>query len=163
MNDIQFLREILGAGMTPSVPFTVAAAGTNINVGEPVAKALGNSTGNVVTPLATNKPVVGTDYIAGIAATTSQATASLAGTVQVSLVTPNDILLISPKVAATWDTQAAYDALVGARVLLDLTAGVYTILATDGATNGCVVQPLDISKYPGKVAFSFRNGANYLA
>ena len=60
-------------------------------------------------------------------------------------------------------TQSEYDALVGARVLLDLTAGVYTILATDGANNGCVVMPLDISKYPNKVAFTFRAGCNYLA
>jgi hypothetical protein len=39
---------------------------------------------------------------------------------------------------------------------------VYTILAVDGATSGCVIQPLDISRYPGKVAFSFRNGVSDL-
>ena len=60
-------------------------------------------------------------------------------------------------------TQAEYDALVGARVLLDLTSGTYTILATDSANNGCVVEPLDISRFPNKVAFSIRAGANYLA
>jgi hypothetical protein len=60
-------------------------------------------------------------------------------------------------------TQSEYDALVGKRVLIDLTTGSYTILATDSANNGCVVQPLDISKQPGKVAFSFRDGCNYLA
>ena len=82
---------------------------------------------------------------------------------QVTPLVPGVTYLIAPKVAATWDTQAEYDALVGARVLLDLTAGAYTILAADGATNGCVVEPLDISKYPGKVAFSIRNGVSYLA
>lgn len=60
-------------------------------------------------------------------------------------------------------TQAEYDALVGARVLIDLTAGSYTLLASDSANNGCVVEPLDISLFPGKVAFSIRAGANYLA
>ena len=60
-------------------------------------------------------------------------------------------------------TVALKDALVGDRVLIDLTTGSYTILATDGATNGCVIMPLDISKYPGKVRFAFRNGVSYLA
>jgi len=71
--------------------------------------------------------------------------------------------MISPKVAASWDTQAEYDALVGKRVLLDLTTGSYTILAVDGATSGCVISPLDTSKYPGKVAFEFRAGVSVLS
>lgn len=149
-----------GAGSTP---FGVAASATLINAGEPVQKTLGNSTGKVVTPAATNFPAVGTDYFAGIAATTSTNTASAAGTVQVLKPVPGQTYLIAPKVAATWDTQAEYDALVGARVLIDLTGGVYTILASDSATNGCVVEPLDIAKYPGKVRFSMRSGANYFA
>lgn len=144
--------------------FNVAAgaASTIINPGEPVAKALGNSTGNVVTQMATNKPVVATDFLAGIAATTSTQTASVAGTVYVNPIFPGVIYLVTPKVAATWNTQALYDALVGARVLIDLTTGAYTLLAADGATSGCVVEALDISKYPGKVAISFRNGVSYL-
>lgn len=143
--------------------FNVAAgaASTIINPGEPVAKALGNSTGNVVTQMATNKPVVATDFLAGIAMTTSTQTATTAGTVWVYPLIPGTTYLISPKVAASWDTQAEYDALVGARVLIDLTSGVYTLLATDGATSGCVVEALDVFKYPGKVAFSFRTGVSY--
>lgn len=69
--------------------------------------------------------------------------------------------MIAPKVAATWNTQAKYNALVGARVLIDLTTGVYTILAVDGAGNGCVVEYLDISKYPGMVAFSWSQVCDY--
>lgn len=69
--------------------------------------------------------------------------------------------MIAPKVAATWNTQAKYNALVGARVLIDLTAGVYTILAADGAGNGCIVEYLDISKYPGMVAFSWSQVCDY--
>ncbi len=74
--------------------------------------------------------------------------------------------LITPDVAATWDTQAEYDALVGKRVLIKLSAvtgGTYTILASDSAANGCVIQALDIAKYPGKVAFAFRNGVSVLS
>lgn len=149
-----------GAG---SEPFAVAASATTIKAGEPVEKEIGNSTGNVVAPAATSFPVVGTDYFAGIAATTSTNTASAAGTVQVLKPVPGQTYLIAPKVAATWDTQAEYDALVGARVLIDLTTGSYTLLATDSANNGCVVEPLDIAKYPGKVRISFRSGANYFA
>lgn len=138
------------------------AAGTvsSILPGEPVEKALGAA---VVTAASNNFPVVGTDFCAGIATSTSTETAAAAGTVQVLKLVPGVVYLIAPKVAATWATQALYNALVGDRVLLDLAAGVWTILAADGATNGCVVEQLDIATYPGKVAFSIRAGASYLA
>ena len=152
-----------GFGATGAKRFTVASGATAILSGEPVAKALGNSSGKTVTQGVTNSPVVATDFWAGIAVSASTQTASAAGTVDVQTLSANTVYLIAPNVAATWNTQAKYDALVGARVLLDLTAGVFTILATDGATNGCVVEPLDISLYPGKVAFSIRGGVNYLA
>lgn len=140
--------------------FTISSgANASINAGEPVAKPLGVA--GTVSALATNKPVVATDFLAGIAATTSTDTTTTAGTVRVTK--PDELLsyLISPKVAATWNTQAKYDALVGSRVLFDLTSGVYTILATDGSTNGLIVEPLDIAKFPGKVRFSIRQGAFY--
>lgn len=160
LNDITIYNE--GAfGFPGSTPFATATATAQaIKAGEPVAKALA---GTVVTALATSKPVVGTDYLAGIAMTGSTETATVTGTVQVVKLSDNLTYLISPKVSATWTPQSAYDALVGARVTFDLTTGTYTLNATDGATNGLVVEPLDISKYPGKVRFSIRNGANYLA
>lgn len=161
LGDITFYDSAV-PGLPASERYAVAASATLINAGEPVAKALGNSTGSVVAPAATNTPVVATDFYAGIAATTSTNTASAAGTVQVFVMDTRQTYLIAPKVTATWDTQAEYDALVGARVLLDLTAGVYTILASDGATSGCVVMPLTIDKFPSKVRFTFRNGVNYL-
>lgn len=159
LGDIKVLRPAQ-FGDVGSKQFAVAASATTIKPGEPVAKALGAS---VVTPLATNKPVVGTDYLAGIAMTESTNTAAAAGVVDVMPLVPNVVYIMSPKVAATWDTQAEYDALVGDRVLIDLTAGSYTILAADSANNGCVIEPLDVKKYPGKVAFSFRNAVNYLS
>lgn len=149
------------------------AAGTYakaFRTGEPVIRALGGST---VTPLYTTsasgntKPVVGTDYLVGIAAGTSTETESAAGTVEVTPLVPGQTWLIAPKVAATFgqtagaQVQATYDALVGDRVLIDLavgsySAGTYSLLATDSATGGVVVMPLDVFKYPGKVAIAFR-------
>jgi len=157
--DIKILDQSTMAGIGAR-EYQVAASATLINAGEPVAKALAAA---VVTPMATNKPVVATDFLAGIAATTSTNTASTAGTVWVYPIVPGVVYTIKPKVAATFDTQAEYDALVGDRVLIDLTSGSYTILAADGATSGCVIEQLDVAKYPGRVAFSFRNGVSYLA
>ena len=148
-------------GYPGDVEYAVAAgAAASIKAGEPVAKALGAA---VVAAAATNTPVVATDFYAGISATTSTDTVAAAGTVKVTKMTEGVSWLISPNDSTLWDTQAEYDALVGARVLLDLTAGSYTILATDNANNGCVVLPLDIKKYPGKVRFAFRQAVNYLA
>ena len=149
-------------GSTGGVTHQVTSGGTPpaINAGEMVLKTLGNQ---YVTAMATNKPVVGTDYVAGISQTTSTETASVAGTVTVTPLVPGQIWLIAPKVAASWNTQALYNANVGKRVLIDVTSGTATILAADSANNGCVVENLDIARYPGKVAFSVRAGASYLA
>lgn len=133
------------------------AAGTLIYAGEPVARTLGGIT---VLPAATNTPVVGTDYYSGVALTNSTNTASAAGTVEVLPLSSQTTFLITPKVAASWDTQAEYDALVGKRVLIDLTTATYTILASDSANNGCIIAPLDIAKYPGKVAFVLRQAVS---
>lgn len=149
------------SGTGPVDTFKVSAGTTaSINAGEPVLKALGSS---VVAALATNKPVVGTDYLAGISTTDSDETASAAGYVSVLKLVPGVVYLCNANSAAAVDTQAEYDALVGDRVLFDLTNGTYTVLTTDGATNGLVIEPLDITKYPGKIAFSIRSGCAYFA
>jgi hypothetical protein len=138
--------------------YAVAAGATVINPGEPVAATLGS---NSVTIMATNKPVVGTDYLAGIAVSTSTQTASVAGSVTVRAIVPGQTFLIAPKVA--YSNQAAYDALVRKRVLIDLTTGKYTLLAVDGATSGCVIMPADISKTGGKAVIAFRQGVANLS
>lgn len=143
--------------------FTVASGTTSsIKAGELVLKALGAA---VVTawPASTNtKPVVGTDFLAGLSTSTSTETASAAGTVDVMPIVPGVVYLGTPTAPTSWDTQAEYDALVGDRVLLNTSAGsVQTVLAADGATNGLVVEPLNVSLYPGKVAFSLRQGLSY--
>lgn len=147
-------------GYPGDVEYAVAASATTIKAGEPVAIALG---GYVVTPMATNKPVVATDYLAGIAASTSTNTAAAAGTVKVTKITTGCSWLITANDKTAIDTQAEYDLLVGDRVLIDLTSTSYTGLATDGATYGCVILPLDVKKYPGKIRFAFRNGVNFLS
>lgn len=134
----------------------------SINAGELVLKTPGSAF--VVAWDATNsaKPVVGTDYLAGLAMSTSTETATAVGYVEILPIVPGQVFLGNPKVAATWDTQAEYDALVGDRVLLDTVSGTQTLLASDGATYGLVIQPLDLSAYPGKIAFSLNPNLNYL-
>jgi len=136
-----------------AVSHIVAASATIIYPGDIVVRAGGT---NAVSLMATNKPALNADYVQGIAVSVSTNTASVAGSVMVQEVGPDDILLISPNAPTSWDTQAEYDALVGDRVLIDLTVAKYTILASDSADSGCLIRSLDISKYPGKVAFSFR-------
>ena len=130
-----------------------------IYAGEPVAKALGNTNGYYVDAAATASPEVGTHYMAGIAATSCAVSAK----VKVMKLVPGVTYLISPLDSTAWDTQAEYDALVGSRVLFDLTTGTYTIGHTDGAGYGLVVMPLNIRKYHHKVRFAIRKAVNYLA
>lgn len=142
----------------------LSAGAPAINAGEPVSKTLGNQ---YVITNPTSGQVVATNFLAGIAATTSNETTTADGTVSVTPLQDGQIWLIAPAVAATWNTQAKYNALVGARVLIQKSAagntGSYTILASDNSTSGCVVENLDIARYPGKVAFSFRQALAYTA
>ncbi len=153
-------------GTPGSKPHQVASGGTPpaINAGEPVAKTAGNQ---YVTTMATSKPLVtdapNTTGIAGIAQSNSTETSTLDGGVDVMPIVPGQIWLIAPKTATTWNTQAKYDALVGSRMTMDKTTGTYTLNATDNAANGCIVENLNIFKYPGMVAFSFRLAVSYQA
>lgn len=156
--DIQPLENASATKMGGSLKYVVAlGAAASINAGEPVEKLAG--TNNVI-PMATNGPTA-TIRIVGVAASVSTDTVAASGLVDVVPASNGQIWMIAPKVAATWNTQAKYNALVGARVLIDLTAGVYTILAADGAGNGCIVEYLDIAKYPGMVAFSWSPLCDY--
>jgi hypothetical protein len=146
------------AKMTGSLKYAVNSGTTaSINAGEPVQKAAGAA---YVALAATNFPTT-TLRVVGVAASASTETASATGTVDVVPATNGQLWLIAPKVAATWNTQAKYNALVGSRVLIDLTTAVFTILATDGASNGCIVEYLDIARYPGMVAFSWSPLCDY--
>ena len=142
-----------------ALPFLVVSGTTaSIKAGEPVQKAALGVAGASAFP--TNGPSTSI-RIVGVAASTSTETASAAGTVMVIPANPGQTWRIAPKVLTTWNTQAKYNALVGSRVLIDLTGGVYTILAADNVANGCIVEYLDIAAYPGQVAFSFSPSWDY--
>jgi hypothetical protein len=156
--DIQPLENAGSPKMDGSLTYYIASGTTaSINAGEPVQKVAGAAG---VAALSTNSPTT-TNRIVGVAASASNETASASGTVQVIPASPGQIWMIAPKVAATWNTQAKYNALVGSRVLIDLTSSTYTILAADGASNGCIVEYLDITRYPGMVAFSWSPLVDY--
>jgi hypothetical protein len=155
------------------------AAGTLILAGEPVQlRAVGNT---VVEPSLTGTPVVGTSGVeglfVGVAATDSTNTSTAAGKVWVNPVSSGTTYLIAPAVAATFGqgstpVQATYDALVGKRVLLqnsytvgasNLNAGTYSVLASDSASNGVVIQAMNVLEHPGKVAIAFRGRTGNLS
>lgn len=159
VNDILFVSGPT-FGPNGAEKWNVAIGATAIYSGDPVIMTLGATS---VTVMATNSPVVTTASVVGIATTASTQTASADGSVYVQRILPGQVWAIKPKVAASWDTQAEYDALIGHRVLIDLTAGSYTILAADSAANGCVILASDIKTNNGKVYFSFRSGVSIFA
>ena len=171
LGDITPFNLTSGSAMASRV-HQVTSGGTPpaINAGEPVTKTVGASQYVIIAANAAYDASSSTAKCAGIATTTSTETATAAGTVSVTPIdAANQIWLISPNVAATYgqtsgaQNQTTYNALVGARVLLQSTSGAWTLTASDSVNNGCVVENLDITKYPGKVAFSIRAGTSYLA
>ena len=171
LGDISLLREGAFGGIGSRKHAVQAGAAASIKAGELVLKTPGSAYVTVWTASNTAKPVVATDWIAGLSASTSTETAAADGTVEIYPLVPGQVFLGTPTTPATFGTattgvltQATYDALIGDRVLLKTTAaGVQTIEPTDGATYGLVIQPLDITRYPGKVAFSIKPGCDYLA
>lgn len=173
LGDITFWQESGSNGGRGARLYNVSA-GTPILAGEPVqVKALGDTT---VQPAHTSTPDQTAHLYVGIAATNSTNTTTAAGTVNVFPINSNDTWVINAAVAASWDTQSEYDALVGKRVLIQNNAevgyaysanvniGTYSLLASDSANNGCVIVAADVTKLPpGKVAFAFRDGVSYLA
>ncbi len=165
-NDIKFVspRTVNGAVDTYQVVLGTTAS---INEGEPVflgKQTRGTRYVQAITATQALQPSVGTDWLVGVSTTASNETATADGTVSVLQCSTQDILLCAPKTASSWNTQAKYNALVGRRVLFDVTGGVVTVLATPNTTNsGLVVAPLNIAQTPGQVAFFFRGGLNYLA
>jgi hypothetical protein len=168
LGDIVIYRQASAGGGNGSQVFNVAASATVINAGEPVVMVAGSST---VVQGATNLLALASPYVpfsvtgtglVGVAQTTSTNTASAAGVVEVTPCASNVVYLITANNSANVNTQAKYDALVGSRVLIDLTAGAYTLLTSDSALNGCIIRPLNVFKFPGKIAFSFVDGISAL-
>ena len=168
IGDITIYQQGSAQGGRGTRRINVAATASIINPGEPVfivagaSAAVYNQTSNLITVTSPYVPYATTGTgLLGIAETKSTNTASLAGYVDYVPATSTITWLCVAQTPSLINTQAKYDALVGARVLLNVnTPGIseqYTMLLTDSALNGFIVQPLDIFKYPNMVAFIVRD------
>ena len=147
--------------------------------GEPAARVSGS---NVITYCGATFGAVGTDYLAGIVLTGTQAETnelypvSSQGVYQVRVLPLDNGLtyLANPTVATAFNTQVLYNTMVGTTVLLTATAATvngvagtsYTVgvsAGTTASTYGCVIMPLDVTAYPGKVAVAFRSALSDIA
>ena len=150
--DIKFLTSTT-FGLHAAQSYQCEANTAVILPGEPVV--LNTGARNYVLAASDGDGVIGTDVLIGIAENTSTQTATVDGKVSVHTFVPGIEYRAAAKSAAAVDTQAEYDLLVGKRVVLDLTGGVYTIdtAAADSASNAILIRDLDIQNYPGQVAF----------
>lgn len=193
LGDITIYSKDNGNGYPGDVNYQVATGATvpQILSGEPVAKTLGtgtaaslaSGTGAIAWPHTGDAlGSANNSYLIGVASSTSNENSSgnVAGSVSVTPIDEPITYLISTLQTASYFGQPSsgialqqtqYDSQVGNRVTLARTAGVgaamlggtYTINATDATGNGCIVEELDIAKYPGKVRFSFRSSLSYRA
>jgi hypothetical protein len=168
VNDITF-RKAGAFGTIGTRRYQVNSSATTIYPGEPVYAVMSPTLTQYVAPFVDASPTSTLKYVVGIAENQSTQTTTAAGYVDVFPAIPGVEYLISPTTAATYgltagsENQTTYNALVGSRVTLQLSGGAYTINATDGTNNGCVVENADMFKTSGKVAFSFRQGYTYFA
>jgi hypothetical protein len=148
-------------GMGSGIKFAVASGTTaSILPGDLVTKVAGAA---YVIKGADNTPTT-TAKVVGVASSFSTETASAVGTVDVIVARSGQLWMANIDVAADIDTQAKYNALLGTRAVLEYDAAndpSFTMLSADGATYGCVYEYNDISRYPGKVVFSFAPNAFY--
>lgn len=169
-NDFSLLMPPSTGTKTSTHQYLVAPGTTSsINAGEFVYKPLGSGAGNYAKAMfsgSSTQPVLASDYIAGFAMSTSTENSTATGLVEVMEVTPDMVFLGNPATAANFGlttgslSQATYNAQVGKRVLIQGSSGVFTVLTTDGSSNGVVVEYVDVTQFP-KVAFSLRAGLNY--
>lgn len=171
IGDFTVFKQTTSPGGRGSQSMNVAASSWVILPGEPVMLVAGAS---ACIPAANNLVAISSPFVplsvtgtglVGIAQTTSTNTAGAAGFVEIIPANPETVYLINAQTPSLINTQAKYDALVGARVLINLnSAGVvntsagggayYTALLSDSALNGFIVRPLDVFKFPNKVALS---------
>ena len=188
LGDITIYSKDNGNGYPGDISYNVVTATTvpTILAGEPVVKtaganyptALASGTGTSFYPVAGGPGPVAIVPLLGVAATTS--TESTSGAVNGSVsVTPIDepvTYLISTQATSLFfgnpaTSQVVYDGTVGYRTTFNRVGGVgasqlggtYYINASDASAGGLIVETLDITKFPGKVRFSFRNGLSYKA
>lgn len=144
---------------------------TTINAGEPVSKI--DFPCNYVVGTPNSQPAVAANVtllnppsnsVVGISATASNQISTADGTVTVWPINVGEIWLGNPTTTSPFfgggavNSQTAYNSVVGQAVTLQSLAGVWTVNSTHAGANGCIIEYIDITKYPGKVAFSFKPG-----
>jgi hypothetical protein len=167
-NDFALLTPVADKSVSTHIYLVAPGTTSSINAGEFVIKGLGvNKYAAAFTASQALQPGTGTDYIAGFAMSTSTETSTATGYVEVMELNRSQVFLGNPKTAANFgltagsQSQATYNAQVSKRVLIDVTSGVHTVLSTDSANNGLVIEYSDVTQYPGKVAFSLRDALSY--
>ena len=185
LGDITIYSKDNGNGYPGDINYVVVTATTvpTILSGEPVTRAVGaqypsalaSGTGASYFPVSAGGPVA-LQPLLGVAASTSNESTSGAVNGSIS-VTPIDeplTYLISTQATSLFfgnpaTSQITYDQTVGYRTTFNRVGGVgsaqlggtYYINASDASAGGLIVESLDITKFPGKVRFSFRNGLSY--
>ena len=144
-----------GLSTVPTYKYRVQAGATTINAGEPVKLAVAG--GAYAIRGANAEPVTGTPTFVGIAATTSNQTATADGFVEVIRLIQGIVFRAPAKLKTAIDTDAELVALLNNRITFDLTGQVFTIneSAADAATNGLMV--LDANILAGTVDFEVRS------
>lgn len=188
LGDITIYSKDNGFGYPGDINYNVVTATTvpTILSGEPVTKAAGaaypaalaSGTATSFYPVAGGPGPVVIVPILGVAATTSneQTSGAVNGSVSVTPVDADVTYLIGTQATSLFfgnpaTSQVVYDGTVGYRTTFNRIGGVgaaqlggtYYINASDASAGGLVVEALDITKFPGKVRFSFRKGLSYRA
>ena len=143
----------------PTQDFKILAGATAVTSGQPCILT-GTNLNVQAAPDAS--PVIGTHVFAGFSNGSSSQTASVNGIVDLYVPLQYAVLMLPAKVPANIATQAQYDALVGHYTLFDLTGGVYTVdESANSALNGLIIVPLNVTNFPGMVAFVVRQSATW--
>lgn len=144
----------------PTKDWAIQAGTTVLTSGQP---AILSATQPYVEAAPTASPVIGTHIFAGFSNGSSNQTASADGIVDLYVPLQYAVCLLPALNPANIATQSQYTALVGNYVLFDLTAGVYTVneSTATSASNGLMIVDLDVSQFPGMVAFIIRQSVTW--
>ena len=123
----------LGNNLPSARTMRTEANTTVINPGEPVV--IGGTNNHYAVACADAKPVVADAAFAGIAASLSNQTASLNGTVDVYPAVPGLVYSCKAKTGSAFDTDAEVLALLNYSVYFDLTSSVYSIDTGNAGNN----------------------------
>lgn len=158
-DDIKLLRSALPLRV---VEWQTEANSTAFYAGEPVKlKAAGSPYAIVCVD---GDLTIGTDTaFLGFAATDSTHTASADGVVKVYVPEEGAVWRAKAKTSTTADTQAEINALVGDRVVLDLTSSTWTIDAAAGDNSANAFYIVGGNPTTAEIYFTVRSDATYLA